>query len=322
MVYPWLESYQQQLPADRLCFPQAILLAGAADLGGFDLAQHWASFLLCHHPQAQSACGHCQSCHWLQSGHHPDLFTLIKAEDEKVIKIDAIRELIARLSKTAHSEAAQVILISPAESLNNAAANALLKSLEEPKARVHFLLVADHHLSLPKTILSRCQTIVLSASMAQSLTWLKTQFHEETEDSLRLALRLERNLPLAAARALRQQDNTILEDWLDDCMAVVLQQKNALVVAQKWANLLKEQQLRATAYFFLDALRYQLTRDLSFSTYENRAQQIVQLAERYSLQQSLALCQSIWSLYAETLQGLNLNFQLALECRLLAMAEA
>jgi DNA polymerase-3 subunit delta' len=321
MLYPWLTPYLQQLPTDRLLWPQALLLAGAADLGGLDLAQHWAHFLLCHHPHEQSACGHCQSCHWLQSGYHPDFFTLIKAEDEKIIKIDTIRELIARLSKTAHSQAAQVILISPAESLNNAAANALLKSLEEPKARVHFLLVADHHLSLPKTILSRCQTMALRAPTAQSLAWLKTQFSDHTEESLRLALRLERHLPLAAARTLAQNDTNILDAWLDDCVAVVLQQQNPLVVAQKWAGLLKEQQLRATAYFFLDVARYTVTRDPSFSTYENRTQQIEQLAAHFPLNKALEYCQSLWALYAETLQGLNLNFQLALECRLLSLAE-
>lgn len=322
MLYPWLKPYLQQLPTDRLRWPQALLLAGAADLGGMDLAQHWAHFLLCHQPKEDNACGQCQSCHWLQAGHHPDFFTLIKAEDEKFIKIDAIRELIARLSTTAHSETAQVILISPAESLNTAAANALLKSLEEPKARVHFLLVADHHLSLPKTIRSRCQTIVLHAALEQSLTWLKTQFNDIPEDNLRQVLRLERDLPLAAARALTQKDRQQLDAWLDDCVAVALKQKNALLVAQKWANLLKEQQLRDTAYFFLDVVRYSATQNHAFSIYDNRAQQIEQLAARFSLHKGLEHCQSIWALYAETLQGLNLNFQLSLEYRLLALAEA
>jgi DNA polymerase-3 subunit delta' len=320
MLYPWLKPYLQQLPSNRLLWPQALLLAGAADLGGMDLAQHWAAFLLCHQPEEHTACGQCQSCHWLQAGHHPDFFTLIKAEDEKVIKIDAIRELIARLSKTAHSQAAQVILISPAESLNTAAANALLKSLEEPKARVHFLLVADHHLSLPKTIRSRCQTIVLHAAREQSLAWLKTQFTDKTEDSLRQALRLEREHPLAAARALTQDDTLQLDAWLDDCVAVALKQQNALLVAQKWAGLLKEQQLRATAYFFLDSVRYSVTHNHLFSVYENKAQQIEQLAARFSLNKGLEHCQSLWTLYAENIQGLNLNFQLALECRLLALA--
>ncbi|MCD6046183.1 MAG: holB [Gammaproteobacteria bacterium] len=321
MVYPWLSPYQQQLPSDRLLWPQALLLAGAADLGGLELAQHWAAFLLCHRPHEQSACGECQSCHWLQSGYHPDFFTLIKAEDEKFIKIDAIRDLIARLSKTAHSQAAQVILISPAESLNSAAANALLKSLEEPKARVHFLLIADHHLSLPKTLLSRCQTIVLRAPLAQSLAWLKTQFSDQTDENLRLVLRLERDLPLAAARTLAQNDNNMLDAWLDDCVAVALKQQNPLLVAQKWAGLLKEQQLRATAYFFLDIVRYSVTGNPVFSLYENRTQQIEQLATHFSLNKSLEHCQSLWALYAETIQGLNVNFQLALECRLLALAD-
>ncbi len=321
MLYPWLKPYLQQLPSNRLLWPQALLLAGAADLGGMDLAQHWAAFLLCHTPKEHSACGHCQSCHWLQAGHHPDFFRLIKAEDEKVIKIDAIRELIARLSKTAHSQAAQVILISPADALNTAAANALLKSLEEPKACVHFLLVATQHLSLPKTILSRCQTIVLRAPTAQSLAWLKMQFSDKTENDLHQALRSERDLPLAAARALTQEKTQQSDAWLDDCVAVALQQQNAILVAQKWAGILKEQELRATAYFFLDVVRYSVTQDHVFSIYDTKTQLIEQLAARFSLNKALAHCQSLWDLYAESLQNFNLNFQLALECRLLALAE-
>lgn len=320
-MYPWLNAYSKQLPTDRLLWPQVLLLAGAADLGGMAFAKALAAFLLCHDPKEYSACSHCQSCHWFGAGHHPDFFPIIKASDEKTIKIDSIRELIVRLSKTAHSQAAQVVLISPAESLNIAAANALLKSLEEPKARVHFLLVADHHLALPKTLLSRCQAIVLHASIDESLAWLQQQYPDKSAETLRQVLRLERDLPLAAARVLAQNEESAIDAWLDDCVAIVLEQQNALVVAQKWAPLLKEHELRAVAYFLQDIVRYGLTQSHAFSIYESRAQQIEQLASVFPLQKWLILCQSLWALYAEVIQGLNLNFQLSLECRLLALAE-
>ncbi|MBY0378213.1 MAG: hypothetical protein K2Q33_06610 [Gammaproteobacteria bacterium] len=319
-MYPWLMPYQKQLPTDRLVWPEALLLAGAEDLGGLALAQACAAFLLCHAPKEHSACLECQSCAWFKAGHHPDFLSITKAADEKVIKIDSIREMIARLSKTAHSKAAQVVLISPAESLNSAAANALLKSLEEPKPRVHFLLVASNHLSLAKTIRSRCQTLVLHASLEQSLKWLKQQYPDKSEDTLKQVLKLERNLPLAAARSLAQQEDNTMDAWLDDCVAVALQQQNALLTAQKWAPLLKEKELRAVAYFMQDIMRYNLTQTHAFSVYETRASQIEQLAIRFPLQKCLTLCESLWALYAETFQGLNLNFQLSLECRLLSLA--
>lgn len=319
-MYPWLMPYQKQLPTDRLVWPEALLLAGAADLGSLELAEAYASFLLCHAPKEHSACLECESCAWFKAGHHPDFLRITKAADEKAIKIDSIREMIARLSKTAHSKAAQVVLISPAESLNSAAANALLKSLEEPKPRVHFLLVATHHLSLPKTIRSRCQTLVLRAAVEQSMAWLKQQYPDKSENTLRQVLSLERELPLAAARALAQNEESTTDTWLDDCIAVALGQKNALLIAQKWASLLKEAELRAIAYFWQDIARYCLTHSHAFSLYQTRAPQIEQLATRFPLQKCLTLCESLWAFYAETVQGLNLNFQLSLECRLLALA--
>ncbi len=285
-MYSWLLPYREQLPSDRRVWPQALLLAGSANLGGLALAEHCAAFLLCHHPAESSACGQCQSCTWFQAGHHPDLLRISKEPDEKVIKIDVIRDKIARLSKTAHSEAAQVVLIYPAENLNKAAANALLKSLEEPKAGVYFFLVADHHASLPKTVLSRCQIIRLKASNAL---------------------------------AEKENDDTV-DAWLEDCIAVALAQQNALAVAQKWASLLKEKELCAILYLMQDLARYQLTRQHTFAVYEARKNQIEQLAARFSLAKSVALCQSLSTLYAETIQGLNLNFQLSLECRLLDFA--
>lgn len=284
-MYSWL-PYRAQLPTDKHLWPQALLLAGSAGLGGLVLAEHCAAFLLCPHPKEGSACGQCQSCIWFQAGHHPDLLRISKEPDEKAIKIDVIRDKIARLSKTAHSEAAQVVLIHPAESLNKAAANALLKSLEEPKAGVYFFLVADHHASLPKTVLSRCQILRLKAS---------------------------------SILAEKENDDTV-DAWLEDCIAVALAQQNALVVAQKWAALLKERELRAILYLMQDLARYQLTRQHTFAVYEARKNQIEQLAARFSLAKSVAVCQSLSAFYAETIQGLNLNFQLSLECRLLDMA--
>ncbi len=321
-MYPWLARYQSLLPEDRRAWPQALLICGSTDAGTLEWAQVLTAFLLCHQPQQKQACGQCQSCHWLQAGYHPDFLSIIKNEDEKNIKVDAIREMSAHLTQTTHSQGARVILIYPVDSLNNAAANALLKSLEEPKAKTHFLLITERPLHLPATIRSRCQMIRVQANQQQSLQWLKTQFPDKEEAELQQVFCLERCLPLAANRVLAQKEETSsLTEWLADCVAIGLGQKKALPVAQKWAGQVTERHIRAWGYLFQDVVRYIITSKHLFSMNNGMEKAINQLSLRYSLKIWTDLCQSIWVLYYEVVQGLNLNFQLSLEYRLLCLEQ-
>ncbi len=316
--YPWFEDEQAYLPFDRSAWPPALLIAADADLGALELSHHWISFLLCEDPKLKEACGLCRSCHWLQAGHHPDFFELLKADEDKSIKIDAVRNLIASLSQTAHERRAQVVLIYPADSLNEAAANALLKSLEEPNDRVYFLLLSAYPLSLPATLRSRCQTYLLRAKQAQVLPWLQSRFPDKSEHSLQQALNLARGLPLAAERLLRAENNSA-DLWIDDCISVYLGQQSALIVAEKWVSRLQNEHLKGWAYFLQDLLRYQLSNRSVFLIYQDRLEAIKALVRRYSLDQWLICAQKVWDLYGQRLQGSNLNFQLSLECSLLAL---
>ena len=126
-IYPWLSEhwdfFMSRLNAGRLA--HALLIAGAAGNGKLALAAAMVARLLCNEDQPR-ACGVCRSCKLLAGGAHPDYFELQPEEDSKVIKVDQVRGLIAKLDLTTSISARKVAFIHPAESMNGAAANALL----------------------------------------------------------------------------------------------------------------------------------------------------------------------------------------------------
>ncbi|HLB57072.1 MAG TPA: DNA polymerase III subunit delta' [Coxiellaceae bacterium] len=138
----------------------AYLLSGISGVGKTNFAKKFASILLC---EKNHSCGTCRACKQLQSDSHPD-FILIKPEEKShSIKIDQIREMSDKVSRTAHAGGYQVVVISPADAMPIQAANALLKTLEEPFGKVIIFLIDDQKSILPATIISRCQKLFFSS---------------------------------------------------------------------------------------------------------------------------------------------------------------
>lgn len=145
--FPRLWSrYQADTP------PHALLIVGREGLGKSLLAETLVMGLLCL-SEGGHACGVCQSCRWLESDFHPDLY---KIAEEGEIKVDTIRKIHHFTHLTAEAKG-KVILIQNADQMNINAANSLLKVLEEPPAGVRFILVSSEPEKLPITVRSRCQ---------------------------------------------------------------------------------------------------------------------------------------------------------------------
>ena len=209
-VFPWHKADFERLLAGKNRLPHALLLQGRQGVGKAAFARALASALLCEDPHpGGAACGQCAACRWMESGSHPD-FRQLEPEnlsgtteeeqggDKKAsrqITIEPIRLLPDFLGMSSHRGGAKVILIHPAEALNVSAANALLKSLEEPPPRTHFLLVSHRPRLLPATVRSRCQQIGLRGPAPEAaIAWLKAQGAAHPE----LALAQSGNAPLAA----------------------------------------------------------------------------------------------------------------------------
>ena len=204
-MYSWQKNQWQHIMQQRANFPHALLLRGRAGTGKQEFALDLAQTLLCSTNKLVSesnerACGVCPSCVWFAEGNHPD-FRLISPEDadnaddapvkrkatkKSQISVTQIRQLIDYLSLSSHQvNSKRVILISPAETLNLASANALLKMLEEPPANTLFLLVTGQPQRLLATILSRCQAIDMPLpSKTEALAWLKTHAVKDAENVL------------------------------------------------------------------------------------------------------------------------------------------
>ncbi|MBE0616146.1 MAG: DNA polymerase III subunit delta' [Burkholderiales bacterium] len=209
---------------DRL--PHAMLFHGRPGIGKLHLAQTLAQSLLCEKRADRGlACGECPACVWFAAGNHPD-FRMVQSEamapspDEaelgegvedgkkkasKQIKIDQIRALGDFLNLGSHRNGYRVVLICPAESMNPGAANALLKSLEEPSAGVVFLLVSHQPTKLLATVRSRCHALPLSLPPRElSLRWLKDQDSRATPATLAFA----GDAPLEAAALPEEEAET------------------------------------------------------------------------------------------------------------------
>jgi len=203
MSYPWFSPLWQRLSAQPERLPHALLLEGPRGIGKRDFALEFAHALLCETPtQDGHACGQCVACHWLTQDSHPDFRLLepLTGDEEGIaeegpptrkrreINIAQVRALADFVNLSSHRAGGRVVVIHPAEALNPAASNALLKTLEEPSPNTHFLLVSHQpHFLLP-TIKSRSFSLSMpQPSHAQAAAWLKELGVHEAELCLALA---------------------------------------------------------------------------------------------------------------------------------------
>jgi len=128
--------------------------------GGLHFARWVAQLVNCRDRQ-RAPCGECQSCRWIAADQHPDVTRLSPEETSIQIKIEAVRALIAEFALTSHGDGYKVAVINPAHAMTTGAANALLKTLEEPPSRSLLLLVASDPSRLPATVRSRCSKLRL-----------------------------------------------------------------------------------------------------------------------------------------------------------------
>ena len=214
-MYPWFEPLFQQL--DNSFAKQhghhALLFKSDSGLGSEQLLLAIAQGLLCLEKPGLQACGHCQNCRLFESGNHPD-FHRLQLQEGKNIGIDQVRELIGNLQQYARQDGNKVVYLPTVELLSEAAANALLKTLEEPTERTYFLLLADLVAPLMPTIYSRCQVWTLTAPAGeQAKAWLQQQIKTDEQD-LDTALRVNYNRPLAALNALQKNWLPLRKDFL------------------------------------------------------------------------------------------------------------
>lgn len=260
---PWCQP-QWDLLAARAAhgtLPHALLLCGPASLGKRALAEAFVRARLCATPRAGHACGSCRTCKLLAAGTHPDRMR-IKLEPHpktgvmrREIVVDQIRELSARLAMASQLGGWQVAVIDPAELMNAAAQNALLKTLEEPTDASMIVLVTDQPWRLSATIRSRCQRLDFAVpGEAVALAWLATRNVAAPQAMLAAAGGNPGQAWLLAEHGGMQRRQEVARDLL----ALVAGRAHAREVGKAWAGDEPGQRLEQAARLLEGALRGRL----------------------------------------------------------------
>jgi DNA polymerase III subunit delta' len=253
-LQPWQQRVWRNLRAalgeGRL--GHALLIAGPALLGKRALADALAARLLCTAPDdIEFACGHCRACTLRMAGNHPDLrdVTLLERDDGRLkteIGVDQIRELSGWFALTPQLGRAQVALLDPADQLNAAAGNALLKTLEEPQPERFLILVASRPQRLPATIRSRCQRLQLRLPpQAEAEAAMRAAGAAPAE--VAEALAAADGHPVLALHYLADASLDLRRSVRDDLSALADGRARAAVLAPRWAQDRLELRLRLAA---------------------------------------------------------------------------
>ncbi|MEP3857980.1 MAG: DNA polymerase III subunit delta' [Porticoccus sp.] len=286
--YPWQQNQWAEL--NRLIsqekLPHALVLCGPRYLGKEQFGYALAQRLLCDNQQGQVACGVCKQCSLFTSQNHPDVLRVLPEEEGKAIRVDRIRQLSEFTEKTAQQNGWKIVIISPADAMNMNAANALLKTLEEP-ARKTLLILVCHQLSrLSATVRSRCQKIVFPVpAPAEVHAWLSSKIADCDSNEAEL-LQYAEGRPLLALELLQTDLLEVRRSFDKMLDELASGQLSAIVAAQKFQSLdtlmaidwlysrlaleLKTKKMHPGTYRYLDRL-IQIKRRLQAGGNPNKA---------------------------------------------------
>lgn len=183
---PWLQASFESL-IDRFSqgrLPHALLLEGRSGIGEHEFADLLAQRLVCSEAGGRfDPCGHCKQCELVGAGFHPDIRTY-RPEDSRYIKVDQVRSLGEFAVASPQVAKRKVIIVDSADQLNINAANALLKTLEEPNADVTLVMLLEAGKPLLPTLRSRCQSLNLPTPELEVATeWLLQALARQRDES-------------------------------------------------------------------------------------------------------------------------------------------
>ena len=308
-ILPWQQPVWDNLISRYERLPHGLLFAGMQGIGKRAFVWRFVAWLLCDNrlqtlgsTNQQGACGHCQSCQWLESGTHPDLQVLplsslpvaqdsqpkeptkkgkgaaknsqkkkstVASEPAKIsIKVDDIRELQPFISQG--SSGRRVCVIDNADMMTVAAANALLKTLEEPREGIHLLLITDWPTKLLPTIKSRVQQVAVDhiqldrvkayiSDYIQSNKVIEYDNESQLSTQIEQALKLANGAPLAAIDMLGSDSYKFRDTWIKVWLALRVGKRSSTAASDYWQkNLSIEDFIKLSEFMLMDFSRQSL----------------------------------------------------------------
>lgn len=217
--------------------PHALLIAGPKGIGKLEFSRLLAHTIL-----------------GLKDSFHPDYSELSPEEDKKNISIDQVRSLIQQLSRTSHQGGYKIVVIYPAEAMNIAASNALLKTLEEPQGKTLVILCSHQPSRLLPTIISRCQRIKLTMpTRVEARGWLSQ--HCEDQELIEKALDITDNRPFSALEIIQNDNIKFYDDGFKHLSDVWKNKKNPIPIAEAWAKNDVEECINLMQMFVMQILK-------------------------------------------------------------------
>jgi DNA polymerase-3 subunit delta' len=308
------------------CTPHALLFTGDAGIGKKMAAYTFSQTLLCQNRVETGPfiepCNVCLACRKMASRNHPDFSIL--APEGNFIKIDAIRQLQEQIVFGPLEGVKKLILIDDADQMNAAAANSLLKTLEEPPPGVLLILIASRPASLPETVLSRCQKVAFHPPAYSVIEGFLMEKKGWTVQEARLVVALTGG-QIGAALALdietARQKEAELHALVD---AETLATYDRLFeLAKRHADDTMNAALSYLSGWFRDVLVvHAVTTDVdpSLLVYAFRAEEVKQWAKRMNPHETYTFLARIQEIYKT--QTRNINKQLALETLLMTLRDA
>jgi len=303
----------------------AYLFQGESNIGKFLAAMAFAKAALCAGDKTSrttiDGCLQCSSCHFVDSGSHPDVH--VTRPDGAHIKIGQIRELQDAIAYKPLVGTRKWFLVDEADAMNPEAANSFLKTLEEPPDHSTLILITARPQALPATVLSRCQSVRFSPPSPKELTsWLQKRRGISPAEAKLLASLAMGKIGIAAEAdpsELRNERDRILEaiakDRLEDLSELFNQPED---LASSHEQLYKT--LDAIEIFLRDVLVARFLRDPSFLVNQDILERVSDWGGAVPTDRILDVLNLIHLLKRASTR--NLNHALTLETVLLKLRDA
>lgn len=309
--YPWLRPPFEQLVASYQAGKghHALLVQALPGMGDEALLYALGRYLMCHTPEGHKSCGKCHSCQLMQAGTHPDYYVMQPEKGKSTLGIDAVRGVTEKLYERARLGGAKVVSVRDAALFTEAAANALLKTLEEPPENTWFLLATREPARLLATLRSRCRHFHLAPpAESYGLAWLNREV-TVSRDAALTALRLSGGAPAAAL--------VLLDDAHLNARQQLLSAVEAALRSGDWLSLLPvfnhdtaAEQLFAFSSLLLDGVKLQ--QGISLLTNADAEQSIRHLASAISGARLQAIVRDACACREQLLSVTGLNRELML----------
>jgi len=315
---PWQSAQWAQLIAaiEQNRLHHALLLSGPAGVGKRHFADLLTNRLLCRNPREGMPCGSCHGCHLMAAGNHSDLVRIQPEESGKAIKVDAVRGYLENAALTAQGGGWKVVVIDPADALNMAASNSLLKTLEEPVADTLLLLISEHPDRLPATILSRCQRLHFTPPVREvALAWLGDRLQHAGPEVL---LDLAAGAPLRALQLDDVQQLALRQQVFREFQDLAQGKRDPVAVAAGWQKQDPGQLLDWICSWIVDLNRLKLDPEPPMLINRDLKQSLNVLAKPLKLKALQDFLKQVYEVIA--LQGSQLNSQMQLEALLVNWA--